>query len=428
MKKHFWLLLGFSFWWVGCVPLTPSTIDSTHQPAEEPQSVLEETTVPSPIAMLTSSPEEVIDPEFTVTPAPSSTKSDLTTTLEPTRSPLPLPTSLPFSITWTPFFYYELFWSVPSTWYPVKEALSESITDGNLIYAASDRSDGLTWLSEPISEQEDGVMLMTLRSMSEMPDVTELQAVEVSGQPGWLLQEDSPSEEASFTRQWVLFVQTLSNRYALSLKCVAPSVASTNDQANYEGLCQQIWERMTAEFSIKDFSLRSEGCPVVPLTPVANEWRRIQSRWTQYSFEVPASWLEQLELTPDRVQFLGEPAAYDQRPECPLPNGLMALNLAADRPGNFGTGQLGSGPDTEGFTEMTVASRPAWLQTVEDEELMGQFATGTTVYIQGPEFWYTVGFSCIPPTNADAEGQAQFKAQCEETLAQFLNSFQILEN
>jgi hypothetical protein len=308
----------------------------------------------------------------------------------------------------------------------VKEALSKSITDGNLIYAASDRSNGLTKLSEPISEQEDGVMLMTLRSMNEMPDVTELQAVEVSGQTGWLLQENSASE-VSFARQWDLFVQTLSNRYALSLKCVPPSVANTNDQANYEGLCQQIWERITAEFSIKDFSLRAEGCPVVPLTPVVTEWRRIQSRWTQYSFEVPSGWLEQPDLSPSRVQFLSDPAVYDQRPDCPLPNGIMSLNFAADRPGNFGTGEPGSGPNTEGFTEMTVASRPAWFQTVEDEELIGPFATVTMVYIQGPEFWYTLLYSCTPPTDSDSESQSNFKAQCEDVLDQILDSFQVVE-
>mgnify|MGYP000997319618 CR=1 FL=1 len=346
----------------------------------------------------------------------------VTTMLEPTSSPLPLPTSLPLPITWTPFFYYELFWSVPSNWYPVKEAISNSITDGNLIYAASDHNNGLTLLSEP----EEGVMLMTLRSISEIPDIMELQAVEVSGQPGWLLQEDSESE-ASFTRQWFLFVQTLSNRYALSLKCVPPNGANTNDQTNYEELCQQIWERMTAEFSIKDFSLRAEGCPVVPLTPVITEWRRIQSRWTRYSFEVPSSWLEQSDLSPSRVQFLSDPAVYDQRPNCPLPNGIMSLDFAADRPGNFGTGEPGSGPDTEGFTEMTVANRPAWLQTVEDEELTGPFATATMVYIQGPEFWYTFLYSCTPPTDTDSESQSNFKAQCEDVLDQILDSFQVVE-
>jgi len=112
------------------------------------------------------------------------------------------------------------------------------------------------------------------------------------------------------------------------------------------------------------------------------EGQQVSDDWYQYFYLVPSDWLKLQGPTPDRISFFSDPLVYNQPNECTLPNGLMKLDFSVDPPGNFGTGAPGSAPDTEGFTETSIAGHPAWIQTIQDEEVIGPLASGTTVYIK----------------------------------------------
>jgi hypothetical protein len=90
---------------------------------------------------------------------------------------------------------------------------------------------------------------------------------------------------------------------------------------------------------------------------------------------------------------------------------------------NFSPYQDGTGPELEGYTEITVNGRPAWIKT---QQSMVPSDIGWSVYIQGPENWYNLHLSCRPPTGADINGQAAYHAQCEAVLHHILESFEVL--
>jgi hypothetical protein len=335
--------------------------------------------------------------------------------------PSPEPSLTPLPTDWSRFFYYELFWSVPSDWQPLTEELSSPLADDRLVYAAS----GNHTTSPPWPQSSDGEMLMTLRASVELPAAVELRAISINGHSGWLT-ELSEANGGVSTRQWLLFVETPSNLYALELVCTPAPGANATDQVNFEQVCEQIWQRMMGELAVMDFGL-STNCPELTDRPLATAWRRVHSPWYRYAFEVPVDWLEQRGPTADRLQFLSEPDAFNRPVTCPLEIGIMALDLAVDAPGNFGTGATGSGPDVTDFTATMIGGHPAWMQTVQGSEVMGAAATGTAVYIQGPEFWYYFWLSCTPATEANAEEDSRFMAACTDKTAHILNSFQILD-
>jgi hypothetical protein len=278
----------------------------------------------------------------------------------PIPSPEPSPTPLPLPTDWSRFFYYELFWSVPSDWQPLTEELSSPLTEEYFIYAAS----GNYTMSPPWPQSSDGEMLMTLQANVELPAAAELRAISINGHSGWMrsLQEWDPA--------WSLFLQTPSNLYALELACTPAPEANAADQANFEQACEQIWQRMIDELAVMDFGL-STDCPEIVGRPPATAWRRVHSQWYRYAFEIPVDWLEQRGPTADRLQFLSEPDAFNRPFICPLDVGIMALDFAADAPGNFGTGAAGSGPDVTDFTSTMIAGYPAWIQTVQGGETDG---------------------------------------------------------
>jgi hypothetical protein len=334
-------------------------------------------------------------------------------------SPEPSPTPLPLPTEWSRFFYYELFWSLPSEWQPLTEELSSPMTGEHFIYAAS----GNYTMSPPWPQSSDGEMLMTLQANVELPATAELRAISINGHSGWIAESSrmGPSHRS-------LFLQTPSNLYALEVACTLAPEANAADQANFEQACEQIWQRMIDELAVMDFGL-STDCPEIVGRPPATAWRRVHSPWYRYAFDIPVDWLEQRGPTADRLKFLSEPDAFNRPFTCPLDVGIMALDFAADAPGNFGTGAAGSGPDVTDFTSTMIAGYPAWIQTLQggETEKMDAAATGTAVYIQGPEFWYYFWLSCSPPTETTIGAQSQFQAACAETAMRILNSFEILE-
>ncbi|MFO7537643.1 MAG: hypothetical protein R6X32_06235 [Chloroflexota bacterium] len=264
---------------------------------------------------------------------------------------------------------------------------------------------------------------MTLQANVELPAVAELTAISVNGHPGWLRVSSHTK-----TNAWSLFVQTLSNLYVLELACTPALEANKADQANFEQACEQIWQRMMGELAVMDVGL-STDCPEISGRPPATTWRRVHSQWNRYAFDIPVDWLEQRGPTADRLKFLSEPDAFNRPVTCPLDVGIMALDFAADAPGNFATGAAGSGPDVTDFTSTMIAGYPAWIQTVQggETEKMDAAATGTAVYIQGPEFWYYFWLSCWPPIETTSEAQSHFTAACDETVMRILNSFEIYD-
>lgn len=262
-----------------------------------------------------------------------------------------------------------------------------------------------------------------MQSVVAAPDPNQAQAVKIGAFSGWL-QEEVNSDIFPYANRRTLFVEAYANRYALSLACVPPGEADAAETAVYIEMCDQIWQQMMFGFSVKPIGIAAE-CPEVTVPPDHITWRRVSSNWYRYSFDIPAHWLEQRSVTSDRLGFLDDPAIYDQPNSCPLPNGIMAVDFSVDPPGNFGTGEPNSVPDTAGYAETTIAERTAWIQTVHGGELMGPADVGTTVYIKGNDYWYHFWLLCVPPTDAGAAEQDAFKAQCADTLSQILASFEI---
>ncbi len=206
-------------------------------------------------------------------------------------------------------------------------------------------------------------------------------------------------------------------RYNYRLDCVYPAETSMAEQESFESLCDYN----------RDFLFRSFGLCAVPMAQDSSstEWQQVSDDWYKYFFSVPGGWLIQRGVTSDRLKLLSDPTAESQPNICPLPNGIISVDFSVDPPGNFGTGAPDSAPDTAGYAETTIAGHPAWIQIVQDDELLWPLASSTSVYIKGEGLWYHFAVLCIPPTDADVAGQDAFKAQCQEVLGQILASFEI---
>ncbi len=66
-----------------------------------------------------------------------------------------------------------------------------------------------------------------------------------------------------------------------------------------------------------------------------------------------------------------------------------------------------------------------WLRYQDEAEAGYEGTTSTAIYIQGKEYWYSLGFQCRTPSGADAATQATFQAQCDAALSHILDSFQL---
>lgn len=150
----------------------------------------------------------------------------------------------------------------------------------------------------------------------------------------------------------------------------------------------------------------------------AEAWKRVSNDEYKYSFEVPAAWILEESATPDRLMFFSDPTVVGQVSPLTLPNGLIKLDFAADP---FGKGE----PDLTRANPIKVADRPAWIILWEGEAA-GPSGFSTTVYIFGPEYWYTLWLGCTPPSGADAKVIDTFIAECRQILDHILDSFQIM--
>ncbi|HXF69106.1 MAG TPA: hypothetical protein VNK89_04820 [Thermoflexus sp.] len=150
-------------------------------------------------------------------------------------------------------------------------------------------------------------------------------------------------------------------------------------------------------------------------------WKRVSDDGYKYSFEVPATWIQDEEAaTPDRLMFFSDPTVVGKVGPLTLPNGLIKLDFAADP---IGKGE----PDLTGANPITVAGRPAWIISEEGSETAGPSSFNTVVYILGSEYWYTLWLGCTPPFGADAKVTDRFIAECRQILDHILNSFQIMQ-
>lgn len=404
-----------------CTPgiSTPSnTLPQTEAQSEESG---ETATITSPITAkpLTTS---------TVTPGLTNTTISDTATVVWTATPIPTrtpsPTSTPLPEIWANSLISSdnlVAWSVPVGWQQVTRLLPTPTTQTHFWQAWANQADEYP-IFTPSSSPRNGLMLLTLRVELDEGSSSEPVGVETQtswGQTVWV-QEISGSEVAPFTLRLALSTVRDPYQYHLTLDCASPESSDMSDQDASIVLCRHVWNVIFPFFGLcaKPTTSKSE------LTGS----HQVSDDWYQYAFEIPSDWLILEGPTADRLNFFSDVGAYGQPNVCPLPNGLMKLDFAVDAPGNFGTGEPGSGPDLEGFTAITVADYPAWIKTIQGGEAMGPLATVTAVYIQGPQFWYTFWLSCTPPTDADPAGQTWFKLQCEEAVTHILNSFQILES
>lgn len=406
------LLLVACWWLVGCIPSISQLDGTAHSSEQSGQIPLATEAATSNVA---PSPEQN-DLSETIKTVPAPSTPEATGIPEPTTTSAISPTPIPTPDVWSRIYHFELYWSVPATWWPVWDALFDPMAeDNNLIYAVASDADAPALLVQSSPAFPRGLMWITFRSVVEMPPPQKAQAITVAGHAAWL-QEESGQEMSPVTQRTTLFVETESNRYALSLACAPPSAADAAEQADYEDLCRRVWERMAADVQILDFPLSDECPDVPPLLPTDTiTWRGIENQFYKYTFEMPAGWLEIRLPTPDKVHFLSDPGVNQQPQRCPLPNGLMKLDFTADADAN-----------RAGHTEITVNGRPAWIRTVQGEEPILSSDIAWSVYVQGPEYWYLLSFLCKPPTDADADSQVAYKTQCEAMLNQILERFQVL--
>lgn len=152
----------------------------------------------------------------------------------------------------------------------------------------------------------------------------------------------------------------------------------------------------------------------------AEAWQRVSDDWYGYSFEVPATWIQE-KPTRDRLMFFSDPTVVGQVGPLTLPNGLIKLDFAVDP---IGKGE----PDRTGVTPITVAGKPAWIISLDysgREESEAAGPPSFSVYILGSEYWYTLWLGCTPPSGADAKVRDTFIAKCRQILDHILDSFQI---
>jgi hypothetical protein len=204
-------------------------------------------------------------------------------------------------------------------------------------------------------------------------------------------------------------------RYNLELGCLPPLDGDSDQVAQHDALCRQTFSVINNPFGLCTW-------PSDWLELSLDAWQVIDNLDYDYSFEVPANWPELLGH-PQRLRFISDPAGSNRNPDCPLPKGLIYFDFAAVAPSEFAPNGVLS---FEGYTETTVGGLPAWSQTKQGFEGYQPLDTRVDIYVQGPEFWYTMTWHCLTPTDATEEEQAAFAQQCQAVLQRILNSFQVI--
>lgn len=410
LTKHLVCVLTLAYFMIGC---TPSGSVQTTATVSDPLAVTD---------VASASPDATPTATATMTATNEVATITLSPTVRPTKTPTPLPTP-----TFTPVVAntlhnsdYGVAWAVPVGWWDVSDQLPPPTSSTHPWSAWASEDEAAPLLSRASFPQ--GLMLLTLHVEPDEPSLPQPlgeAGTTLWGQPVWR-QEIEGADAAPFALRLAFSSIRPPYRYTFALDCAPPSDADPMQHEAFVAQCRHVWDFVSFSFGLCTLPKAASGETI--------QWQQVSDDWYQYAFEIPSDWLILEGTTADRLNFFSDAGVYGQPNVCPLPNGLMKLDFAVDAPGNFGTGEPGSGPDLEGFTAITVADHPAWIQTVQGGEAMGPLATGTAVYIQGPQFWYTFWLSCTPPTDADPAGQTWFKMQCEEAVTHILNSFQILES
>lgn len=410
-----------SFWLVGCSPVTASQplassqqasiATSTDRPGVTTTDTIESIARTATVAIPHSTDST---PTLTLLVPPVIPELTLTPTITPTRISVPTEDMVSAE--------YAVAWSTPVGWPEISEQLP---ADDQTLYRRvwASRVDGAAIFSDSPPDFANGLMLMTLKVEPE--EATPFPPPDSTPQETYWGQrrvvhtyERTRVEATPFSLRLGLAVVRSPYRYDFMLDCLIPP---DGDVAYQEALCRDVWDKVTFPF----------GLCARPLTISESEpWQQVSDAYHGYSVEVPGHWLFMPGVTADHLQFSNDPEVYNTPHACPWPNGVIGLRLEAAPGVNFSPYQDGTGPELEGFTEITVDDKPAWIRKVRGGEPAAPDSSPDllhlSVYIQGPQNWYLLSLRCLPPTGADAASRDTYHAQCEETFNQILERFQVL--
>lgn len=314
---------------------------------------------------------------------------------------------------------YGVVWSVPRGWLELSEPVVQPSPQTLYSRIWADQEEGAAIFSESPPRFPDGLMVLAIEVEPEdalpFPSSLTPNAIYWGGYDMEVYSFEVTGAAASpFVLRQGFVVLRSPYRYTLMLGCFLPQ---NGDIAQHEFLCRYTWTDVSYPFGL---------CPLQFATTEVSvdSWQQIRNLDYDYLFEVPVGLLE-VESYPGLLKFQNDPAIRRLPGECPmpLPNGLVQLVFAADPPSVFGPGGR---PDVEGYTETTMGDFPAWSKTTQGGEGLRPLDTFTELYIQGPEFWYTMRWTCRMPTNDSEDGQAEFVQQCQAMLDRILDSFQVL--
>lgn len=438
------LFLAICLWLVGCVSPSlsggaPQSSPTGIQTSEPTAAVTVEVTAQESVASASMTPE----PTITITSRPTKATPTLGSEIEP-KDPATLPTrppstpteeipisyppltitpvpTLPFAETETLVnTEYGVVWSVPQGWWELSDQVAPPSAQTLYWRVWSDQAEGAAVFSESTTAFPDGLLVLMVdiepEGASPFPPgsipwelyhrgyLLNVRAYEITG-----------PEAAPFALRLGYFVVRSSYRYNLMLGCLPPTDGDANQVAQHDALCRQTWHAVSLPFGL--CTLPSDW-----LELSLNSWQVIDNLDYDYSFEVPANWPELLGF-PQQLRFISDPAGSNRNPDCPLPKGLVFFDFAANPPDYFGPNNR---PDLEGYMEMMVGGLPAWMRTQQGLEGYQPLDTRVDIYVQGPEFWYTMTWHCLTPTDASEEDQTAFAQQCEAVLERILDSFQVL--
>ena len=387
----------------GCIP---STATATIEPSTSP------TISPSPESTRPLSAPASLTPTATTIP-PASTAAPSPTATRPSATP----TAVALQTQHLTNVELGVGWAAPVGWHDVTAQMTGQ-QEGTLFRQvwANHEDAGQLLASPAVSLQET---LMTLAIVVEedpglpFPPAGGLRRTTPLGQEV-AAQTFEDEAAAPFDRRLSYTIARPPYWYVLELSCLFPAESDAVTRSALEAACQDAWERLSWSF----------GACALPAAPVAlsGSWQAVSNAYYGYAFEVPAEWYKEEHRTPDQVDFLTDPVLLTQPRGCTVPNGVMELRFAASPWGNF---LPADGPDRTGYEQLPDRAVPMWVRYQDEAETGYEGTTNTAIYIQGEEYWYSLGFQCRTPTGADAATQATFQAQCDAALRHILDSFQL---
>jgi hypothetical protein len=319
---------------------------------------------------------------------------------------------------------YAVAWSVPEGWWELSEQIALP-SDQTLYWRVwSDQEEGATIFSASPPAFPGGLMVLSLEvepeGISPFPPPGSTPTETHWGQRRVVHAYERTGPDARpYTLRLGLAVVRSPYRFNLALDCLLPQ---DGDTAYREALCRDLWDKVTFPFGL---CARPFASP-----PEPDSWQQVSDTAYGYSLAVPSDWLVMPGVTGDRLTLFSDPEAWATPHACPFPNGWMKIDFSAGSGSDFSSTEDDTGPELEGFTEITVAGRPAWIRRARGGDANAPDSPpgllAISVYVIGPKNQYLLAFRCWPPTGADADGQAAYHAQCEATFNQILERFQVL--